>query len=107
VRFTRARGGAERRRRGESWPSKLRHLGSREGPHGLHALLWWLLCLAIFFRGAGRSVCWRSSLCRRAPRARDTLDILKTLPAASEGTMGQNFREAVRQFDENFAPRLM
>jgi hypothetical protein len=27
--------------------------------------------------------------------------------AAREGTMGQNFREAVRQFDENFAPRLM
>jgi hypothetical protein len=58
-------------------------------------------------RGAAGSVCWRSSLCRRAPRARDALDILKTLPAAREGTMGQNFREAVRQFDENFAPLLM
>ena len=73
-----------------------------------NALLWWLLCFAIFFRGgAGGSVCWRSSLCRRAPRARDALDILKTLPAASEGTMGQNFRGAVRQFDENFAARLI
>jgi len=49
-----------------------------------NALLWWLLCFAIFFRdGAGGSVCWRSSLCTRAPRHRERLT-RRTTDAAGE-----------------------
>ena len=56
-----------------------------------YALLWWLLCLAIFFRGgAGGSVCG-GARCVGRQRGHDATD----------------FREAVRQFDETFAPRLM